>query len=63
MWSNNTGDAKIEDPTQVWVKILNGLEKIDTNIFLKIATCKITRGHDFTVVKGQSRADVQLLLG
>ena len=30
---------------------------IDPNIFVKIKTCKITRGHDFTLVKGQNRLD------
>ena len=30
---------------------------IDPNIFLKIKTGKITRGHDFTLVKGQNRLD------
>ena len=38
-------------------KILNGHEKIDPNIFVKIKTDKITRGHDFTLVKGQNRLD------
>ena len=57
MWSNNTGDAKIEgDKIEVFV-ILNGHENIDPNIFFKIKTGKITRGHDFTLVKGQNRLD------
>ena len=34
-------------------------ENIDPNIFFKIKTGKITRGHDFTLVKGQSRLDVR----
>ena len=38
-------------------KIFNGHENIDPNIFFKIKTRKITRGHDFTLVKGQSRLD------
>ena len=38
-------------------KILNGHENIDPNIFFKIMTGKITRGHDFTLVKGQNRLD------
>ena len=33
--------------------------KTDPNIFFKIKTGKITRGHDFTLVKGQSRLDVR----
>ena len=37
--------------------ILNGHENIDPNIFFKIKTGKITRGHDFTLVKGQNRLD------
>ena len=39
-------------------KIMNGHENNDINIFLKIDTGKRTRGHDFTLVKGQSRLDV-----
>ena len=38
-------------------KILNGHENIDPNIFVKIKRGKITRGHDFTLVKGESRLD------
>ena len=58
MWSNNTGDAKIEGGSHIEVfKILNGQENIDNNIFLKIKTGKITRGHDFSLAKGQSRLD------
>ena len=38
--------------------ILNGYENIDSNIFLKKKS-KITRGHDFTLVKKQSRLDVR----
>ena len=38
-------------------KILNGHENIDPNIFFKIKTGKITRGHDFTLVKGQNWLD------
>ena len=38
-------------------KILNGHENIDPNTFFKIKTGKITRGHDFTLVKGQNRLD------
>ena len=36
-------------------KILNGYENIDSNFFLKIKQSKITRGHNFTLVKKQSR--------
>ena len=35
-------------------KILNGYENIDSNIFFEI-----TRGHNFTLVKKQSRLDVR----
>ena len=40
-------------------KILNGYENIDSNIFFKIEESKITRGHNFTLVKKQSRLDVR----
>ena len=41
-------------------KILNGYENIDSNIFsLEIKQGKITRGHNFTLVKKQSRLDVR----
>ena len=39
-------------------KILNGYENIDFNIFSEIKESKITRGHNFTLVKKQSRLDV-----
>ena len=40
-------------------KILNGYENIDSNIFFDIKESKITRGHNFTLVKKQSRLDVR----
>ena len=40
-------------------KILKGYENIDSNIFFKIKEDKITRGHNFTLVKKQSRLDVR----
>ena len=40
-------------------KILNGYENIDTNIFFEIKESKITRGHNYTLVKKQSRLDVR----
>ena len=41
-------------------KILNGYENIDSNIFfLEIYESKITRGHNYTLVKKQSRLDVR----
>ena len=41
-------------------KILNGYENIDSNIFLEIEESKITRGHNFTLVKKQSRLCVRM---
>ena len=40
-------------------KILNGYENIDSNIFFEIQESKITRGHNYTLVKKQSRLDVR----
>ena len=42
-------------------KILNGYERIDSNIvfFFEIKESKITRGYDFTLMKKQSRLDVR----
>ena len=41
-------------------KILNGYENIDSNGFLfEIKESNITRGHNFTLVKKQSRLDVR----
>ena len=40
-------------------KTLNGYENIDSNIFFEIKKIKITRGHNFTLVKKQSRLDVR----
>ena len=40
-------------------KILNGYENIYSNIFFKIKESKITRGHNVTRVKEQSRLDVR----
>ena len=38
-------------------KILNGYENIDSNLFFEIK--ERTRGHNFTLVKKQSRLDVR----
>ena len=46
-----------EDQIEVF-NILNGYENIDSNFFL-IKKRKITRGHNFTLVKKQSRLDVR----
>ena len=40
-------------------KILNGHENIESNIFFEINESKITRGHNYTLVKKQSRLDVR----
>ena len=40
-------------------KILNCYENIDSNIFFEIKESKITRGHNFTLVKKQSSLDVR----
>ena len=40
-------------------KILNGYENIDSNIFFEIKESKITRGHNYTLGKKQSRLDVR----
>ena len=40
-------------------KILNGYENIDSNIFFEIKESKITRGHNYTLVKKQSILDVR----
>ena len=42
-------------------KILNGYENIGSNIFFEIKQSKITRRHNFTLVKKQSRLDVRKL--
>ena len=40
-------------------KILKGYENIDSNIFFEVKESKITRGHNFTLVKKQRRLDVR----
>ena len=40
-------------------KILNGYENIDSNFRFEMKESKITRGHNFTLVKKQSRLDVR----
>ena len=55
----NPRNAKIKvDQIEVF-KILKGYENIDSNIFFEIKESKITRGHDYTLVKKQSRLDVR----
>ena len=57
MWINNTRNLR-GDQIEVF-KILNGYENIDSNIFFEIKESKITRGHNYTLVKKQSRLDVR----
>ena len=59
MWIDNTRNAKIKGDQIEVFKILNGYENIDSNIFFEIKKSKITRGHNFTLVKKQSRLDVR----
>ena len=60
MWTDNTRNAKIKGEIKIEVfKILNGYENIDSNICVEIKESKITRGHDFKLVKKQSRLDVR----
>ena len=60
MWTDNTRNAKIKGDQIEVFKILNGYENIDSNIFFfEIKESKITRGHNFTLVKKQSRLDVR----
>ena len=40
-------------------KLLNGYENIDYNIFFEIKESKITRGHNYTLGKKQSRLDIR----
>ena len=57
MCTDNTRNAKIRGGGQIDLfKILNGSENIDSNKIKKER--KITRGHNFTLVKKQSRLDV-----
>ena len=66
-WSTTTtvvvGIERVTTTTVVvgikWVKILNGYENIDSNIFVEVRESKKTRGHNFTLVKKQSRLDVR----
>ena len=49
---------RLRDQIEVF-KILNGYENIDSNIVFEIKESKITRGHNYTLVKKQSRLDVR----
>ena len=62
MWTDNTRHTKIKGGSNgsFFLKILNGYENIDSNIFFEIKESKRTRGHNnFTLVKKQSRLDVR----
>ena len=60
MWANNSRNAKIKGDQIEVFNILNGYEYIDYNIFfLEIKESKIIRGHNYTLVKKQSRLDVR----
>ena len=59
MWTDNTRNEKITGDQIEVLKILNGYENIDSNIFFEIKEIKITRGHNYTLVKKQSRLDVR----
>ena len=61
MWTDNTRNAKIKGGDQIEVfRILNGYENIDSNIFFsKLRKSKIIRGHNYILVKKQSRLDVR----
>ena len=56
-WCDSCNAAR-GDQIEVF-KILNGYENIDSNIFFEIKESKITRGHNYTLVKKQSRLDVR----
>ena len=60
MWTDNTRNAKIKEV----FKILNGYEKLILIqiFFFEIKESKITRGHNYTLVKKQSRLDVRKYL-
>ena len=60
MWTDNTRNAKIKGDQIEVFKILNGYENIDSDIFFsKLRKVRKTRGHNFTLVKKQSRLDVR----
>ena len=59
MWTDNTRNTKIKGGSNEVFKILNGYENIDSNIFFESKESKITRGHNYTLVKTKSRLDVR----
>ena len=60
MWTDNTRNAKIKGGQIEVFTILNGYENIDSNIFFfEIKETKVTRGHNYTLVKKQRTLDVR----
>ena len=59
MWTDNSRNANIKGGSDRMFKILNGYDNIDSDIFFEIKESKKTRGHNFTLVKKQSRLDVR----
>ena len=59
MRTDNTRNAKIKGDQIEVFKILYGYEHIDSKIVFEIKESKITRGHNYTLVKKQSRLDVR----
>ena len=52
MWADNTRNEKIK----------GGIENMEPNICFEIKESKITRGHNLTLVKKQSRLDVIIII-
>ena len=59
MWTDNNRTRRLRGDQIEVFKILNGYENIDSNIFFEIKERKITRGHNYKLVKKQSRLDVR----
>ena len=59
MWTDNTRNTKIKGDQIEVFKVLNGYENIESNIFLKLMKVNINGGHNYTLVKKQSRLDVR----
>ena len=59
VWTNNTRNAKINGGSNISVYYIEWLCNIDSNIFFEIRESNITRGHNYTLVKKQSRLDVK----
>ena len=53
MWTDNTRNAKMKGGQIEVFKILKGYENIDSNIVFEIKESKVTRGHNYTLVKKQ----------